>query len=171
MSFAVNESATITKEQWDKLRPTSQNTGEWVDGIPFVGCKCLATRGANSRRFEIVYRGRTKKGEHIIEYDTGHVSSITDDKINFYPIRTPEETEREAIVRDLTKTIEPILGVAENAQMIYNAGYRKIKELSDEDIDEMFQASYLGSIHDHLRLLKIDAAKQARDYMLGKEKS
>jgi hypothetical protein len=161
---------TLSGQRWMPLMIAwimIMNKEEWIDGLPLVGCECVATRGVNSRKFKIVYRGMTKKGEHIIEWDTGHVNSIVDDTITFYPIRTPEETEREnaitEIVDDVLESGVDLYSNQEIAEELYDAGYRKIKELSDEDIEN------IASCAEHPKLAEI-WMKVARDYMLGKEK-
>jgi hypothetical protein len=107
------------------------NNQEWIDGIPFLGCDCFASFGDGSAKDKIVYRGLTKKGKHIVEWEAGHVSSYAHDKITFYPIRTPEEIERVSAIRVLMEEDSHGCLLYIDCERIYDAGYRKQGEVVD----------------------------------------
>ena len=89
------------------------------------------------------------------------------DQLEFRPIKSQEDTEREEAIDMMVHTTSGGKSqmCRDHAELLYDSGYHngpKVKEFSDEEIEVFFRE---GIYSPHY---KIDAAKWARDYMLGK---
>tara|TARA_R110002153_G_scaffold132912_1_gene281919 strand:+ start:173 stop:487 length:315 start_codon:yes stop_codon:yes gene_type:complete len=86
---------------------------------------------------------------------------------NFRPIKT-QEKEREEAIKEIAALLSGFWQDEDQpmANVLYDAGYRKVNELSDEEIEVFLKgrASLLSPPY------KIEAAKWAIDYILDKEK-
>jgi len=77
---------------------------EWVDGLPSVGEECEAKNGASWRNCFVTAIGY----DLMLCYDanTGEEYVRDKDPANFRPIRTPEEKQREELVKTILDNVD-----------------------------------------------------------------
>jgi len=84
-------------------------------------------------------------------------------------MKTEEGKEREEAIKAMAGVVG--IGLTEAARdwigQLYDADYRKVKELSDEEIE--FYYSCRPGLEEDNRQRYISGAKRARDYILGKD--
>ena len=164
----LSEAGTFTKEQRDNLKPIAQNKQEWNgEGWPPVGCECeyRPTEQASWAKVKVL----ATAGDYFwLGYPDDKLSDGPDTHHKtgeFRPLQTKADIEREAATLELSLLIRETVGLSELCEAIIDAGYRKVKELGDEDI--------ANHILTYGNLPKPEVvwgkgAKWARDYILGK---
>jgi hypothetical protein len=151
----LDEAENITEKQWDKLSP---NTEEWIDGIPPAGRECIAkSHGGRENRILVKYSGES----FVVGIDVeGKERIYMLAHFTFNPFETAEELEREEAVKEMRR-----VGLASlTYEKIYDLGYRKIKELTDEEIGSIASYTEHPDCSEYWM-------RGTRDYMLDKEKS
>ena len=139
---------------------------EWVDGLPPVGCECECQLVGANGWVVVTISGRGRSIMLAINSDGDEVAYALS-AFNFRPIKT-QEKEREEAIKEIAALLSGFWQDEDQpmANVLYDAGYRKVNELSDEEIEVFLKgrASLLSPPY------KIEAAKWAIDYILDKEK-
>lgn len=142
------------------------NESSWKNGLPPVGEVCEATWGSKSAYCECIYHDKTHRGQPIFEV-TISGSVRCEDDAEFRPLKPKAELKREKAVEDIAEIIDCIK-TRHAAELVYDAGYRKVNELADEQINNHIDAnSPLCS--DGEKLMFRVGAKWARSQIMGEE--
>lgn len=139
---------------------------EWNgEGLPPVGtvCEVVSVHSEdNWKETTITHRG----GSLSVGALDGIEVVFRHAYYRFRPIR-PELSERDKAVEDMRKVVDSTDNRTRGLELLYDAGYRKVNDLTDEDIEsKALGASYNSTTPIRFR----EGARWARDFIMGEVK-
>lgn len=142
-------------------------TDKWNgQGLPPVGTHCECTWGWKGLWVECIYHGKLRNGMPIIEELDGGLMEFESalENVEFRPLKSEAELKRGKAVADIAEIIDCIK-THHAAELVYDAGYRKVTPLTDEQIDDCTCCDL--ALYDSRSLAA--GAKWARSQILGEE--
>jgi len=111
-------------------RPVEPATTAWNGtGLPPVGTECEVVIGAQKPR-TVCFVGIKSSGSVVIETVDGELKSYHRSQVNFRPVRTQAQIERETLIRIATQVMshDNVISERDAAEALYEAGMLKLPE-------------------------------------------